>query len=229
MNMAKINKTQSKMSESKQTQPKKRSERIRQKHQQFRKEVLAAAREIMQEGGIETVTLLSVAEKMGLTKQAFYHYFSSKEALIRTLITSLLDEEIESVMSAIKNSSQSEEVLGVMIKAFYKHYKNNMEAFRAVYCYAQLAPMSTIGIDENTITEKINPGTRQMFDLVASRLSSETMNPAERKRIRRLVFTAWLSALGMMTMLGVAEAADDPLIHSDKDLLDTLATVFNDA
>lgn len=206
-----------------------RSDRIRQKHEKFRQEVLDAAREILQEGGIEAVTLPSVAEKIGLTKQAFYHYFSSKEALIRTLITSLLDEEITSVMAAIENSSGSEDVLGIMIRAFYKHYKDNMQAFRAVYCQAQLAPMSSIGIDESIVLEKINPRTRELFDLVERRLSTQAMKPAERKHMRRLAFTAWLSALGMMTMLGVADAAKDPLVHSDKDLLNTLATVFNGA
>ncbi len=46
--------------------------------------------------------------------------------------------------------------------------------------------------------------------------------------MRKLAFTAWLSALGLVTMLGVADAVDDPLIHSDEDLLDTLSSVFDD-
>ena len=37
---------------------------------------------LMQQYGIEKVTLNDVAEKSGLTKSALYYYFNSKEALI---------------------------------------------------------------------------------------------------------------------------------------------------
>jgi len=47
--------------------------------------------------------------------------------------------------------------------------------------------------------------------------------------MRQLAFTAWVSALGLMTMLGVADAVDDPLVHSDEDLLNTLSDVFDGA
>jgi len=46
--------------------------------------------------------------------------------------------------------------------------------------------------------------------------------------MRNLAFTAWVSALGLVTMLGVADAVNDPLLHSDEDLLDTLSSVFDD-
>ena len=47
--------------------------------------------------------------------------------------------------------------------------------------------------------------------------------------MRQLAFAAWLSALGLMTMLGVTDAVKDPLVHSDKDLLDALASTFDSA
>lgn len=47
--------------------------------------------------------------------------------------------------------------------------------------------------------------------------------------MRSLAFSAWLSALGLLTMLGLADANDDPLVHSDQVLLDTLANVFDEA
>ena len=51
----------------------------------------------------------------------------------------------------------------------------------------------------------------------------------ERKRVRQLAFSAWTSALGLVTMLGVADATDDPIMHPQKDLLKTLTAVFDAA
>ena len=46
------------------------------------------------------------------------------------------------------------------------------------------------------------------------------------QRVRQLAFTAWSSALGLLTILSIADATADPLVHSDADLIDTLSKVF---
>jgi AcrR family transcriptional regulator len=205
------------------------SPRIRQKRERIRQEVLEAARKILLSDGIDAVTLASVAAELDLTKQALYHYFPSKEALLKALIAALLDDEIEAIVAAVEKAGEDSDVLGVMIRAFYDHYINALEAFRAIYCQSQLLPMSTIRLDEETLREEINPATRRLFDLLEDRLTEDGMSRAERRRIRRLAYSAWLSALGMMTMLSVADSAQDPLIYKDKELLDTLTRVYDEA
>ena len=61
------------------------SERVQRKHKQARQDILEVAERILSEGGIEAVTLASVAGELSMTKQALYHYFASKEALVRSL------------------------------------------------------------------------------------------------------------------------------------------------
>ena len=72
-----------------------RSPRVQQKREQARREILQAAQDILRERGADAVTLASVAGVLGMTKQALYHYFPSKEALMKTLVTSLIDDEVE--------------------------------------------------------------------------------------------------------------------------------------
>jgi hypothetical protein len=84
-------------------------------------------------------------------------------------------------------------------------------------------------MDEITIRNEINPRTRDLFDRLEQRLANASRSKAKRERLRRLAFAAWTAALGLMTMLSVADSIDDPLIHSDEQLLDTLATVFDEA
>ena len=211
------------------TAERQRSPRVTRNRERTRQEIIHAAREILHEGGIDAITLASVAGKLGMTKQALYHYFASKEALIKSLVTMLLDAEIHSITSAIGDSDSTSGVLGTMIRAFYNHYIDRLDALRTVYCQSQLRPVSELGLDKVALRDEINPRTNNLFDLLQERLSNSSMSAAECANMRRLAYTAWLAALGLLTMLGVADATRDPLIHSDQDLLDTLADVFNDA
>ena len=205
------------------------SARIAQKRQQARREILESAQAILSKSGPEAVTLASVAGRLGMTKQSLYHYFASKEALIRGLVTTLLDAEIESLLNAIAKLRSNKKVLGVLIQEFYSHYIDNLDAFRTVYCQSQLYSSSAAALDEVTLRDEIHPRTRQLFDVLEERIAGKEATKLQRRSARRLAFTAWTSALGLMTMLGVADAADDPVVHSDKALLKTLSDIFDAA
>ena len=205
------------------------SPRVKQKYAQARQEVLETALALLQSGGVEAVTLAAVAGEMGMTKQALYHYFSSKEDLVRSLVTTLLDAEIEALIGAIEKVESGAESLGTLIRAFYEHYVGRLDAFRSIYCQSQLYSSPGPTLDADTVKEEINPRTRHLFDVLEERIAGSSASKDRRERMRRLAFSAWLSALGLMTMLGVADALNDPLVHSDEDLLDTLADVFDEA
>lgn len=206
-----------------------RSPRVEQNHQRTRREILLAAQKILLERGADAVTLALVSAELGLTKQALYHYFKSKEALLKDLVTTLLDDEITTIIAVIENTAPSTPVLGVMIHTFYKYYITRLDAFRTIYCQTQLYSTPQMGIDKGVLEEEINPRTQGLFDILEDRLCTKDSTMAERKAKRQLAFSAWLSALGLMTMLGVADSTNDPLVHLDSELIDTLAKVFDDA
>jgi AcrR family transcriptional regulator len=205
------------------------SARVAQKRQQARREILESAQAILSESGPEAVTLASVAGRLGMTKQSLYHYFASKEALLRGLVITLLDTEIESLLSAVAKTRSNKKVLGVLIQAFYSRYIDNLDAFRTVYCQSQLYSSSAAALDEVTLRDEIHPRTGQLFDVLEERIAGKGATKAQRRSARRLAYTAWTSALGLMTMLGVADATDDPVVHSDKVLLKTLSDIFSQA
>ena len=212
---------------SKQGKTRRSSARVQQKRERNRREILAAAEALLQDGGIDAVTLAAVAGELALTKQALYHYFPSKEALIKILVVKLLYDEIEALIAAVEKEKSPTRVLGAMIRAFYAHYIDHLNAFRAVYSASQLYQASSGIIDENMLREEINPRTRGLFDIMEERLSKPSMTRKARAGCRRLAYSAWLAALGLVTMLSIAEANNDPLIHSDQDLLDSLAEAFD--
>ena len=94
---------------------------------------------------------------------------------------------------------------------------------------SQLVSAPEHGFGPDVIRDSINPLTRNLFDILEARLVRDDMAAKERKRMRQLAFTAWTSALGLLTMLSVADNTGDPIVHGDAALLDTLAGVFDAA
>ena len=209
--------------------PKKRkpSPRVQKTRKQLRREILAAARDILRQDGPDGVPRNAVSGRLDMTKPALYHYFESKEALARSLVTALIDEEIEALMRAVAEEESNDNLLGAIIRAFHAHYVGRLHAFRFVYGQSQLYTTPEFGMDADMIRDEITPRTRRLFDVLESRLADSAL-PAERRRsLRRLAFVAWTSALGLVTMLGIADATRDPLVHSDEVLVDALAQAFD--
>jgi AcrR family transcriptional regulator len=205
------------------------SARVAQKRERAEREILKIAQSIVTESGPAAVTLASVAGRLGMTKQSLYHYFSSKEALIRALVATLLDQEVDVLLAAIAQQKADKKVLGTLIKAYYVQYADNLGAFRAIYCCTQMYAPFKSDLDEITLREEIHPRTRKLFDVLEHRIAGDRADRAKRKRARQLAFTAWTSALGLITMLGVADATNDPIVHPGGALLRTLSAVFDDA
>ena len=204
-----------------------RSPRVRKKRARMRQEILAAARDILLREGPEAVTLNAVSGRLDMTKPALYHYFDSKEALARSLVTTLIDEEINALMGMLAEVESADRLLGTMIRGFHAHYADRLHAFRFVYGQSQLYTIPEFGVDADMIRDEITPRTRRLFDQLEAQLGNPGLSTERRQAVRRLAFVAWTSALGLVTMLGIAEATRDPLLHSDELLVDTLARAFD--
>ena len=205
------------------------SPRIRVKRERMRQEVIEAAKALLLAEGPEGVTLGGVSMRLGITKPALYHYFPSKEALTRSLVAALIDEEISELEAVVKSAGPNEKPIGLMIRAFHTHYRKILHAFRFVYGQSQLYLKPELGIDAEMVRSEITPRTRHLYDLRELRLASRDQGTTERWRVRRLAFVAWMSVLGLLTMIAIAEGMDDPLLYPDEQLLDTIVSVFESA
>ena len=56
-----------------------------------RNEILDVAQRLMTTKGYETMTVQDILDGLGISKGAFYHYFSSKQELLEAIIARLLD------------------------------------------------------------------------------------------------------------------------------------------
>jgi AcrR family transcriptional regulator len=195
----------------------------------MRQEVLESAKALLLAEGPDAVTLGAVSSRLGVTKPALYHYFPSKEVLTRSLVASLIDEEIGQLEAAVERAGSHDNPVSAMIRAFHAHYRAKLHAFRFVYGQLQLYVAPEFGIDAEMVRSEITPRTRHLFDLLEVRLAPGDQGNDERRRMRRLAFVAWMSVLGLLTMTAIAEGMDDPLLYPDEELLDTIVSVFEQA
>ncbi|GAA5082684.1 AcrR family transcriptional regulator [Thermocatellispora tengchongensis] len=54
--------------------------------------ILAVARELFAEKGVQQTSLRDISERLGITKPALYYHFASREELLRSVVQPLVDE-----------------------------------------------------------------------------------------------------------------------------------------
>lgn len=57
-----------------------------------KKRILQTARELFATKGVQQTSLQEIADRLGITKPALYYHFSSREDLVRSIVTPLLDD-----------------------------------------------------------------------------------------------------------------------------------------
>ncbi|KIF69296.1 TetR family transcriptional regulator [Streptomyces sp. AcH 505] len=68
-------------------------------------EIVDAAERHLAEHGPGALSLRAVARSLGMTVQALYHYFPSRDALVTTLVTKAYDDLADAVQHAVDNAS----------------------------------------------------------------------------------------------------------------------------
>ncbi len=82
------------------------------------KQIEEAALEVFIELGIENLTLESVSEKLGYTKQAIYYYFKNKEELINSFCLNILIAARDEVLEICSEDKDPETMLIDLIRYY---------------------------------------------------------------------------------------------------------------
>lgn len=117
--------------------------RIVKKPDERRKEIIQAARELFQEKDYDKMTMQDLMKKLNIAKGTIYHYFSSKEDLLESVVEDLIDAELKRKKQLLKST------LGRNINA--------LEKFR------MLVTTDTMAKDNEQILESLHhPGNTLM-------------------------------------------------------------------
>jgi len=95
--------------------------------------LLEAAARLLDEGGVEAVTLRAVGERAGVSRQAPYNHFADKAALLSVLAARYLQRLGEGMTEAAKGAGEDPfEGLGAMMEAYVRFALENPSRYRLI-------------------------------------------------------------------------------------------------
>jgi len=192
-----------------------------------REEILDAARRVLLRKGIAATTLEAVAREAGLSKTALYYYFPSKDALFFDLVFGALRSHAEAVHDAVEAASDGAGALRAIIRESVNAYAPRLDDFRLAFLHGQVTGQGAVHFDREQFA-RIRPLNDLWFAGAAKKLSEEKRKRPGRANVepRLMAFLAYLAAIGLLTMKGMVESLEDPLMYSDEQLIEGLARVF---
>lgn len=204
-----------------------RRARREQRRSQSREEILEAARRVLLRKGIAGTTLDAVAREVGVSKAALYYYFPSKDALFFELVFGNLQSQAQAVHEAVEKTATGADALGAIVRESVKAFTPRLDDFRLAYLHAQVAGQGAVHFGEQQFA-RIRPLNELWFAGAAKRLGEDRKKRRGRAKVepRLLAFLAWLASIGLLTMKGLVESQNDPLIYTDEQLIEGFARVF---
>ncbi len=209
-------------------QAEKRLARRERRRDRSREEILEAARRVLLNKGVGGTTVDAVAREAGLTKTALYYYFPSKDALLFELMYGVLQTHAQAVHDAVEDAADGAAALGTLIRTSVTEFAPRLDDFRLAFLQGQVASPGSVHFDEAQFA-RIRPLNDLWLKGTATKLAESGRagtKSAAGVEPRLMAFLAYLSALGLLTMKGMVESVDDPLVYSDDQLIDGFARIF---
>ena len=86
-----------------------------------RRQLTEAAIRAMTRDGVPRTTTRSIAAEAGVSLSVFHYCFDSKQALIESVITTIMDHYVDVVREAIQPRSTLQETIGAGFRAYWDH------------------------------------------------------------------------------------------------------------
>ena len=133
--------------------------RVAVRRDRTRGEIIAIARRFLAKAALADFTLDDVADTLGVTKPAIYHYFPNREALMRAAVPKAAGAR-PVLLKAARDADNGPAVLQALTTAFIDHYRDRLEYFRLDFAWSQIHG------DPQTTRDLILPLFNELTDVV---------------------------------------------------------------
>jgi AcrR family transcriptional regulator len=200
------------------------------RRERSREEIVDAARRVLLRNGLAATTLDAVAKEVGLTKAALYYYYPSKDVLLFEIIYSAIEAQSHAIHDAVSDAKNGGEALRAIIRETVHTFATHMDDFRLAFLHGQVAKPGSVRVGADQLA-RIRPLNELAYADTTRLLTEDWKHGRGRARVepRLMAFLAGMAAIGMLTMKGMVESVDDPLLYSDEQLVEGLARIFEAA
>lgn len=195
-----------------------------------REEILDAARGVLLRSGIAATTLDAVAKEAGMSKTALYYYYPSKDALLFELVLTTFEKHAQTIHDAVEKAKDGGEALRSIVREAVNDFAPRLDDFRLAFLHGQLAGQGAVHYTGQQFA-RIRPINDLLYAGAQKKLNEDRQRRPSRARVepRLMAFLAYVAAIGLLTMKGMVESVEDPLLYSDDQLIDGLARIFEAA
>jgi AcrR family transcriptional regulator len=199
--------------------------RVERRRAAARDEFLAAALEVVEAHGLREFSLERVGRRVGVRKQALYHYFDSKEAVLFEVALAQHAAVAHAVARAVAPTGDAADAVEAMVRAFFGAYHGRLRLFQL--CHTLLPMFDVARLADAERMGRLHRLNDLLLGGVAARVARD--RGADPAQARRFAFVAYTSTIGLLAMMALAESAGDPLRHDADALLATLVATHRTA
>jgi AcrR family transcriptional regulator len=192
----------------------------------IRQSILDISREIVAETGPGSLTFEAVARRLGKTKQAVIYWFPTKQDLLRELVAPWIEAEADEVIKAVGAAGGAREAIDRAVRALVAFHLDDLDRFRLHYLAIQLDAKPQLLFRKETLQKHVHPVTGRMYAAIEHAIEMDDNWPGEKMNPRQVAVAVHTAALGLVLMVGLGKAVDDPLAHATEDLVETLARLL---
>ena len=191
-----------------------------------REVIIETARRRVAEDGTAALTFQAIAGALGVSKQAIIYWYPSRAELIRDFCLPVLAAEREATSAAIADATTGAEAVERHVRALVAFHLGDLNRFRMMYLRTQLEPdFAPTSAGEAVLLDPIHQTTSAAYDLLEARIAADAAYRGAEDP-RTLAVAVDMAAIGLVTMLAMAEAIQDPWKQSPGELLDALVALL---
>ncbi len=194
-----------------------RSQRKAALSEQRREHILAGARAVFAEEGLERATMRRIADACGYTPAAIYFYFEGKEEIYASILKGVLQELDTLLRTATESGGSSEEMARRALTSLFDYYRSRPREFELSYYLFG-------GVQPRGLTSSLNRELNQLLEQILGRVT-DTLAPLGSFSQNEL----WQEAVACLAHLsGVALLAHSGRLKTVKVEGDALQTAYID-
>ncbi|OFZ28332.1 MAG: TetR family transcriptional regulator [Bdellovibrionales bacterium RIFCSPHIGHO2_01_FULL_40_29] len=166
--------------------------------EETRQHILDIASKQFRKGGIEAVGLAAVMKDAGLTNGAFYAHFKSKEDLVREVLASTFDKQIQTFTEALKN--------GFTIEDAIREYLSPKQRDQCEKSCPAASLMAEIARHTKATRNIFNDKVQKMLDLFSNQIKEG--DPAKKRRKAIAIYAQLVGSIQLARVATDKEESD---------------------
>jgi AcrR family transcriptional regulator len=181
-----------------------------------KEQILDIARDLLASDGLGGVSFDAIARRLGRSKQAVLYWYPTKNDLLAALFLPWLAAEADAARRALRDKAGRTEAITAFVRAVARFHSQDLDRFRLMYLVPQTLKPSPDTPQDSALLDRVHAVTASIYDSLAEHLDGAP------QAARSEAFSIHSAVLGLVLMFGVGDSLNDPLKHSESDLIDAL-------